>query len=285
MAAVRVGGGDDLAAGVVPAAAPPVDPVQALIAQAVAAGGNIDALIATAAGGGDAFAGVPGAPAVDFTLPTAEIGTGSFLGSVAFDTGAGQIQNLENTTTFAASKANTTTTTTVAPPPDLVASAPNLNTATPATGNEDKPIALNISAAVTDLDGSESITSITISGVPAGAVLSAGTNNGNGTWTLTPAQLTGLTITPPANSDADFTLTVTATATESASGATATSSSILSVVVNAVADAPTVTVTNVTGNEDTAISLNIATALTDSSESITNVTISGVPVGATLPAG
>ena len=186
-------------------------------------------------GGGDAFAGVPGAPAVDFTLPTAEIGTGSFLGSVAFDTGAGQIQNLENTTTFAASKANTTTTTTVAPPPDLVASAPNLNTATPATGNEDKPIALNISAAVTDLDGSESITSITISGVPAGAVLSAGTNNGNGTWTLTPAQLTNLSITPAANSDADFTLKVSATSSED--GTTATSAQVnLAVTVNAVAD-------------------------------------------------
>jgi large repetitive protein len=44
-----------------------------------------------------------------------------------------------------------------------------------------------------------------ISGVPSGAVLSAGTDNGDGSWTLTSAQLSGLTITPPANSDGDFT--------------------------------------------------------------------------------
>ena len=61
------------------------------------------------------------------------------------------------------------------------------------------------------LTDSSEILSITISGVPSGAVLSAGTDNGDGSWTLTPEQLSGLTITPPANSDADFTLTVTAT--------------------------------------------------------------------------
>jgi Ca2+-binding RTX toxin-like protein len=102
-------------------------------------------------------------------------------------------------------------------------------------------IALNIAAALTDLDGSETL-SISISGVPAGAVLSAGTNQGNGTWVLTPAQLSGLRITPPVNSDADFVLTVRATATESNGGATATAQASLSVVVDPVA-AGTVTYT------------------------------------------
>src|SRR6185437_7916323 len=92
----------------------------------------------------------------------------------------------------------------------------------PATGNEDTAIALNIGAALTDTDGSESITNVTIAGVPTGAALSAGTNNGDGTWTLTPAQLSGLTITPPANSDADFNLTVKATSTEAAGGSATT---------------------------------------------------------------
>ena len=32
--------------------------------------------------------------------------------------------------------------------------------------------------------------------LPDGAVLSAGTDNGDGTWTLTPDQLTGLAVTP-----------------------------------------------------------------------------------------
>ena len=69
-------------------------------------------------------------------------------------------------------------------------------------------------------DGSASFESleITISGVPDGATLSAGTDNGDGSWTLTSAQLTGLTVTPPADSDADFTLTVTAAATEAEDG-------------------------------------------------------------------
>ena len=53
------------------------------------------------------------------------------------------------------------------------------------TGTEDSRIGLNISTALTDTDGSESITNITVAGVPNGATLSAGTNNGNGTWTLT----------------------------------------------------------------------------------------------------
>src|SRR5205807_1646307 len=45
------------------------------------------------------------------------------------------------------------------------------------------------------------ITALTFSGLPAGAALSAGTHNANGTWTLTPAQLTNLSLSLPANSD------------------------------------------------------------------------------------
>ncbi|MCP5366703.1 MAG: hypothetical protein H6906_04225, partial [Hyphomicrobiales bacterium] len=153
------------------------------------------------------------------------------------------------------------------------------------TGTEDTAIALNIAAALTDTDGSESL-SITISGVPAGATLSAGTNNGGGTWTLTPAQLAGLTLTPPANSDADFQLTVTATSTEARGGDTATTLGTINVNVAPDADAPTLTVSDVSGTEDTAIALNITSALTDTdgSESL-SITISGVPSGAALSAG
>ena len=49
---------------------------------------------------------------------------------------------------------------------------------------EDTTIALNIGVALADVDGSELITAVTVSGVPAGAVLSAGNDNGDGTWTL-----------------------------------------------------------------------------------------------------
>ena len=167
-----------------------------------------------------------------------------------------------------------------------VADAPTV-TVSNATGDEDSAIPLNIGVALEDTDGSESITDITISGVPTGAHLSAGTDNGDGTWTLTPGQLTGLTVTPPDDSDVDFWLSVSATSTEADGGDTATTIATLNVDVTAVADAPTVTVSNATGEEDSAIPLNIGDALedTDGSESITDITISGVPTGAQLSAG
>ena len=114
------------------------------------------------------------------------------------------------------------------------ADAPTL-TLSAVSGTEDTAISLNISSALTDTDGSETL-SVVISGVPTGAVLSAGTDNGDGSWTLTAAQLTGLTITPPANSDADFTLSVVATSTESDGGDTATTTGTLDVTVAANAD-------------------------------------------------
>ena len=165
-----------------------------------------------------------------------------------------------------------------------VADVPTVTVAD-ATGAEDQAIALDIGVALNDIDGSETITDITVSGVPTGAQLSAGTDNLDGTWTLTPADLAGLTITPPADSDADFTLTVSATSTE-ADGDSATTVSSLDVTVTGVADVPTVTVADATGAEDQAI-LDIGVALNDvdGSETITNVTISGVPTGAELSAG
>src|SRR5262249_39274707 len=67
-------------------------------------------------------------------------------------------------------------------------------TVTPAAGVQGAAIPLSIQAVLTDTDGSETL-SITISGVPAGASLSAGVNQGGGVWLLTPAQLAGLTLT------------------------------------------------------------------------------------------
>src|SRR5690606_3304573 len=94
-----------------------------------------------------------------------------------------------------------------------VADAPTV-TVEAASGAEDRaiPLTIHADAAAEDLAGE--VVSLTISGVAAGASLSAGTDNGDGTWTLTPAQLDGLTITPPEDSGADFTLQVTATAEE-----------------------------------------------------------------------
>ena len=172
---------------------------------------------------------------------------------------------------------------------DTVADAPVLSTVTPAPGDEDAAIALDISAALGDAAGPE-VLSVTISGVPAGATLSAGTDNGDGSWTLNAGQLGGLTITPAANSSADFTLQVTAAArgTDPDTGIETTATTgpaPLDVVVGAVADAPTVTAASPGGAEDAAIALDISAAVGDGSEAITAITVSGLPAGAVLSDG
>ncbi len=107
---------------------------------------------------------------------------------------------------------------------------------TAAGGGEDTAIALTIEI----LPGTGEITSITVSGVPDGAVLSAGTDNGDGTWTLLPADLGGLTVTPPADSSADFPLGVSVASSDGG-----TVSADLEVSVAAVADQPSLGVTDV----------------------------------------
>lgn len=153
-----------------------------------------------------------------------------------------------------------------------------------ASGAEDGRIPLTISTAPNGIG--QEILSVQISGVPQGASLSAGTDNGAGTWTLTTAQLGNLILFPSPDSDVDFSLTVTATVRSTVSGQTATTTAPLSVVVDAVADAPKLSVTPATGPAGSPVPLKIAAALTDTdgSESL-SVTIGGVPGDAWLSAG
>ena len=69
-------------------------------------------------------------------------------------------------------------------------------TAVDTTGDVGTPIDLDISPSLVDTDGSETVQSIVISNIPTGAVLSAGIDNGDGSYTLTEAELTNLTINP-----------------------------------------------------------------------------------------
>ncbi|WP_261842215.1 Ig-like domain-containing protein [Aliamphritea ceti] len=86
-------------------------------------------------------------------------------------------------------------------------------------------VPLAISASLTD--SSETLT-IQVSGVPTGATLSAGTNNGGGVWTLTQAELAGLMLTPVSGFTGNINLTVTATSTES-NGTTSTATENITV--------------------------------------------------------
>ena len=82
---------------------------------------------------------------------------------------------------------------------------------------------ISFNASLNDTDGSEEISEITVSGVPDGAGLSAGTDNGGGTWTLSSDDMEGLTlITDQDMDDGGFTLNVSVTSTEVSNGDTAT---------------------------------------------------------------
>ena len=165
-----------------------------------------------------------------------------------------------------------------------VADQPNLTT-TNATGEEDTEIPLAIDASLVDVDGSESL-AVRIGGLPGGAVLSKGQANADGSWTLTVADLAGLTVTPSHNSDVDMPLTVVATSSESANGNQATRTADLLVTVQAAADTPALAVADAAGQEGTAANLEINAALTDLDGSeVLSLEIAGVPAGATLSAG
>jgi len=83
--------------------------------------------------------------------------------------------------------------------------------------NYGSSIPLDINAGLTDTDGSETL-AITIAGVPQDATLSAGTDLGDGVWSLTPEQLIGLSINPPLYFYEPINLQITATATETSNG-------------------------------------------------------------------
>ena len=135
------------------------------------------------------------------------------------------------------------------------------------------------------MDANETFGDITIGNVPSGAQLSAGIDNGDGTWTLTNAELVGLTLTPAANSSDDLTLTTAVTFTDG--DATRTFNGTISVVVNAVADDVELDQGLTQLYEDTLIPLELEASLadTDGSETLVSMTVAGVPEGALLSAG
>jgi autotransporter-associated beta strand protein/VCBS repeat-containing protein len=128
-----------------------------------------------------------------------------------------------------------------------VADAPTITLgANTITVPENSVIPLDIATALVDTDGSETMVT-TLTGVPAIGTLSAGTESG-GIYTLTAAELVGLTLTMPDNlpADAPFTLTVTATATEGANNDIAISTDTIDITVNNVAPAASLSGTTLT---------------------------------------
>jgi hypothetical protein len=171
-----------------------------------------------------------------------------------------------------------------------VADKPELVVTPNAAGNEDTAIPLIISPpSLVDQDQSEILSDITLFNIPDHVVLSTGTQNADGTWTLTSTQLTSLNLTPGQHIADDFTLTVSVTATETENSDSATTTQTISVDIIPVADTPSWVVSPETfGNEDTAIPLTIAKPSLvdqDQSEILSLITVSQIPDHAVLSAG
>ena len=79
---------------------------------------------------------------------------------------------------------------------------------------------LDVSVELVDMDGSETLSAVTFGGVPVDATLSAGTDNGDGTWTVEQDDLDGLTITVTEEQQ-DFTLSASLGSTEESNNDTA----------------------------------------------------------------
>jgi hypothetical protein len=143
------------------------------------------------------------------------------------------------------------------------------------------PIVVTIDATLTDTDGSENL-SVEIQNVPQdGTTFNQGTDNTDGTWTFTPAELIGLTITP-IDWDTDFILNVIATATEIANASSIGVNASMTVSVKPNVE---ITVFDASGDEDQAIPMNINVTLVEESGYDLTVEISGVPIGAILNNG
>jgi hypothetical protein len=166
-----------------------------------------------------------------------------------------------------------------------VADAPAV-TVHDAASREDTAIALDLAARLTDLDGSEVLT-VAVLGLPAGAVLSHGSRQADGSWSVAVADLGRVSLTPPKDFSGVLDLTLQASARESVGGATAVTRTSFRVTVDAIADAPIATVSNASAQEDHSVALNLGATLTDTdgSEQISSVIVSGLPDGFGLSHG
>ena len=88
---------------------------------------------------------------------------------------------------------------------------------------KDTWIQLNLVAVLTDIHGFEEITRIIISEVPEGVFLSPGTDNGDGTWSVSLGELPLVCILPPEDFGDDIKMTVSITSREDNAGDAAAS--------------------------------------------------------------
>ena len=81
------------------------------------------------------------------------------------------------------------------------------------TGTSNHAIGLNISAALTDIDGSENL-SVVISNVPDDFIFSSGLNNGDGSWSFNQTEIDHLEVIAKQNFTGDVNMHVDVFATD-----------------------------------------------------------------------
>jgi Ca2+-binding RTX toxin-like protein len=176
------------------------------------------------------------------TLTLADDGTFTYLADAAYAGPDSFIYQARNSA--GAFSTPTTVTINVVPTAD-----PPTIAATNAEGTIGTVIPLNIAAALTDGDGSETL-SIRLTGLPGDATLSAGTaapqSDGTKTWTLAPSDLQGLTVR--GLTAAHTVVTASAISRETANGDTATTSKTFNLTLDPAT--PTVMVTGGTFKYD-----------------------------------
>ncbi|MEM7474764.1 MAG: DUF4347 domain-containing protein, partial [Planctomycetota bacterium] len=172
-----------------------------------------------------------------------------------------------------------------------VADLPVLVTSyTSTTVNEDSlSTPLNITSSTPDSDGSETL-SLVASAIPMGATLTDGTNtftagSTNSSVDISSWDITQLQFQAAMHSDVDQSITLTLTSMEP-NGSSQSVTQQIQYSVNAVADAPTVTTSNVSGGRNQVVSLSGAIGVSlvdaDGSETITSILISNIPAGAEI---
>jgi hypothetical protein len=143
-----------------------------------------------------------------------------------------------------------------------------------ASGPVDPGPALPVSLRLPRVEGvdPDRIVVVIICGVPPGGILSAGIDDGDGRWVLSPRQLSGLALTPPPGWREDLPLEVTAVGVRNRAGDFATRTDTVVVAL----DAPAETVVPVEIDPD---------VIRDGGPAPDVLMIRGVPAGARLSAG
>ena len=165
----------------------------------------------------------------------------------------------------------------------------NLNLADNTSDEDTVSNVLVLNAATPDGDGSETVT-VSAMAIPEGVIISDGTNSftsmgftnfvdiSSWNWAL-------LTITPVEHSDVDLSIMFQATSTE-VDGTTSTTAQSVTFTIDAVADAPGLTVTAVgapIGNDASLVGkINAVTIDADGSETITSYRLENIPAGAEI---